>query len=297
MYPFQSKEYQDLFKKHFVTDSRSIVVCDDTEYELMPDKRAVFVGMKPVLNNQEITDYGDIINPTKEKIQSHIDKLKTSGATSVQFDYVRENSVLFQTLARMTPFAQTQQEVAPFISLPPSWDGYLESLERTDRKELKRKWKRLDTTSYKLRYFEISKKEDDVEMFEVFIKLHKLSDYNKEQFMTDKMKDFFKELLSLQIPEWSQKLAFLYINEKPAAALFYFENVKEILLYNSGFDPEQKYYSAGLLLVAHLIKKSIEEHKQKFDFLRGNERYKYDLGGKDKTLFQFIFHFTKSTSF
>jgi hypothetical protein len=297
MYPFQSKEYQDLFKKHFITDSQSIVVCDDTEYEIIPDKRAVFVGMKPVLNNQEITDYGDIVNPSKEKIQSHIDKLKTSDVTSVQFGYVRETSPLFQILSEMSPDTPNQQEVAPFISLPSSWDGYLESLERTDRKELKRKWKRLETISYKLRFFEISKKEDDIEMFEAFIRLHKLSDHNKEQFMSDFMKDFFRDLLSLRIPGWRQKLAFLYIDDKPAASIFYFENEKEILLYNSGYDPEQKYYSAGFLLVAHLIKKSIEDKKTTFDFLRGNERYKYDLGGKDERLFQFNIHFTASTSF
>jgi len=297
MYPFQSKEYQDLYKKHFVTDHKSIVMCDDTEYEILPDKRAVFVGMKPILNNQEITDYGDIVNPSKEKIQSHIDKLKTSGVTSVQFDYVRESSPLFQILSEMSPGAPNQQEVAPFISLPTSWDSYLESLERTDRKELKRKWKRLETTSYKLQYFETLKNEDDIEMFETFIKLHKLSDQNKEQFMSTLMKDFFRDLLSLQIPGWKQKLAFLYIDDKPAASIFYFENEKEVLLYNSGYDPEQKYYSAGLLLVAHLIKKSIEDKKTTFDFLRGNERYKYDLGGKNEGLFQFIFHFTKSTSF
>lgn len=297
MYPFQSKEYQDMFKKHFITDPQSIVVCDDTEYEILPDKRAVLVGMKPVLNNQEITDYGDIINPSKEKIQSHIDKLKTSGAISVQFDYVRETSPLFQILSEMSPDAPILKEVAPFIMLPSTWDTYLESLERTDRKELKRKWKRLETASYKLRYFEISKNEDDDEVFETFIKLHKLSDHNKEQFMSDRMKDFFRDLLSVRIPGWKQKLAFLYIDDKPAASIFYFENEKKILLYNSGYDPEQKYYSAGLLLAAHLIKKSIDDKKTTFDFLRGNERYKYDLGGEDEKLFQFNIHFTASTSF
>ena len=286
MYPFQSKEYQDLFKRYFITDPQSIVVCENTEYEILPDTRAVFVGMKPVLNNQEITDYGDIPSPTKERIQSHIDKLKISGARSVQFDYVRETSPLFQILSEMSPGTPIQKEVAPFIVLPSMWETYLESLERTDRKELKRKWKRLETTSHSFRCIDTSKNEDD---FETYIKLHKLSDPNKKQFMSDPMKSFFKELLSLQMQGWQQKLAFLNIEDKPAAAVFYFENEKAVLLYNSGYDPEQKYYSAGLLLVAHLIKKSIEDKKTTFDFLRGNERYKYDLGGKNCKLFKFIF--------
>ena len=34
------------------------------------------------------------------------------------------------------------------------------------------------------------------------------------------------------------------------------------------------------------LKQSIENNKQAFNFLRGNERYKYDLGGEDIKLFE-----------
>ena len=37
-----------------------------------------------------------------------------------------------------------------------------------------------------------------------------------------------------------------------------------------------------------LLKKSIEKKIEIFDFLRGNERYKYDLGAKDKLLYKVI---------
>ena len=294
VYPFQTQAYRSLFKKHFVPDLSSCVIIGQTEYELLADGRVLFVGMKPVLNGQEITDYGNIDNPTNEQEMSHITDLnKQHGATSIQFDYVREDSNLFSVLSDLCSTPPTQQEVAPFISLPPTWEEYLESLERTDRKELKRKINRLATVPHTFRFIDKSKIEDE---FELFISLHKLSDHSKDLFMTVPMKSFFKELYETQLPGWQQKLAFLSIEDKPAAAVLYFENESELLLYNSGYDPEQKYYSAGLLLVAELIKKSIEEKKKVFDFLRGNERYKYDLGGKDMNLFQFIYHFTKSTS-
>ena len=204
----------------------------------------------------------------------------------VQFDYIRESSVLFQSLTSICSTPSIQQEVSPYIILPSTWDLYLESLERTDRKELKRKMKRLETVAHSFRYINQSKIESD---FDEFINLHKLSDHSKDQFMTDPMKLFFRDLLFLHIPGWQQKLAFLDIEGKSAAAILYFENDSEILLYNSGYDPVQKFYSAGLLLVAELIKKSIEEKKQKFDFLRGNERYKYDLGATDEKLYRFLF--------
>jgi len=287
---FQTREYLDLFASHFAKDDSLI---GEDIFEILPDKKALLLGMKPVLNNQEITDYGDIPHPSKETVTTYFENLKTKyGVTSVQFDYVGESSRLFKVLSEMSSVPPIQQEVSPSVLLPSSWEEYLESLERTDRKELKRKYKRLDTIFHNFRCIDTSK----IDMFEEFVRLHRLSDASKNQFMTQQMKAFFKELFSLQIPGWQQKLAFLSIKDKPVASVFYFENERAVLLYNSGYDPEQKYYSAGLLLTAYLIRKSIENHKEKFDFLRGSERYKYDLGGKDERLYQFIFHFTKSTS-
>lgn len=287
---FQTREYLDLFARHFVHNTSSVA---EKVFEILSDKKALLLGMKPVLNNQEITDYGDIPHPSKETVNTYFENLKTKyGVTSIQFDYIGESSPLFKVLSEMSSIPPIQQEVSPFIILPPSWEKYLESLERTDRKELKRKFKRLNTVVHTFRYIDISK----TDTFEEFTRLHRLSDASKNQFMTEPMKAFFWDILSQKIPGWQQKLAFLDIEGKPAASVFYFESEKEILLYNSGYDPEQKYYSAGFLLIAHLIRKSIEEKRRKFDFLRGNERYKYDLGGKDERLYQFIFHFTNSTS-
>lgn len=286
---FQTKEYLDLFARHFVPNSSSIA---NSFYEILPDKRAVLLGMKPVLNSQEVTDYGDISNPTEEMIQQHMNDLKKNhGVLSVQYNYVREDSLLFPILSKLSPLPPASQEVSPYIVLPSTWEEYLESLERTDRKELKRKFKRLDTVPHSFRYFDSSHKAQTKgeEDFEEFITLHKLSDRNKEQFMSPPMKAFFKDLLYISIPGWQQKIAFLTIQNKPAASVFYFENESHVLLYNSGYDPEQKQYSGGLLLIAHLIEESIKEKKEVFDFLRGNERYKYDLGAKDCKLYQFIF--------
>ena len=57
-------------------------------------------------------------------------------------------------------------------------------------------------------------------------------------------------------------------------------------LYNSGYDPSYSFYSVGLLLKAQSIHWAIEQGKKKYDFLRGNERYKYDLGAKNLRLYR-----------
>jgi CelD/BcsL family acetyltransferase involved in cellulose biosynthesis len=44
--------------------------------------------------------------------------------------------------------------------------------------------------------------------------------------------------------------------------------------------------SVGLLNKALCIREAIEEGRRAFDFLRGSERYKYDLGGTDRLLYR-----------
>lgn len=284
IYPFQTHEYRNLFKKHFVTDPKSCVQFENIEYELLPDNRAVLVGMKSVLGGQEVTDFG--IESINNEGSIHAVLKKQYAVQTVQYDYIREDSLAFQTLQSIAQNPPTQQEVSPVITLPSTWEEYIESLERTDRKELKRKFKRLETIPHSFHYSETQEIENE---FSDFIRLHKLSDFAKEKFMTDPMESFFKEVSTLLIPGWTQKIATLKINNTSVASVFFFENEHSLLLYNSGYDPEQKYYSVGLLLIAQLIRYAIDNKRKVFDFLRGNERYKYDLGGKDVKLYKFVF--------
>ena len=48
-------------------------------------------------------------------------------------------------------------------------------------------------------------------------------------------------------------------------------------LYNSGFAPERAALSPGVVLLAHLVRDAIGRGRKKFDFLRGEERYKYEF--------------------
>jgi CelD/BcsL family acetyltransferase involved in cellulose biosynthesis len=175
-----------------------------------------------------------------------------------------------------------KQEVAPFISLPDSWEAYLDLLPRIERKELRRKLRRLETVPHS---FEIADAGNEF-IFNEFIRLHRLSDRSKEQFMGPAMERFFRGLAFSVEGAWKRGFAVLSISGKPAGIIFYFEHEKHALLYNSGFDPEQRYYSSGLMTHALLIRRNIEKGIKVHDFLRGSERYKYDLGAKDINLYK-----------
>ncbi len=82
------------------------------------------------------------------------------------------------------------------------------------------------------------------------------------------------------------ELFFLTLGGVRAAAVLCFCGSEESLLYNSGYDPSYAYLSVGLLSKALALRKAIEEGKTRFDFLRGAEPYKYDLGARDVPVYR-----------
>ena len=77
------------------------------------------------------------------------------------------------------------------------------------------------------------------------------------------------------------RFGILELNTVPTAIVMCFDYHDCVYLYNSGYDPAYSWLSVGLLLKAFCIKEAIALGKRRFDFLRGAEPYKYDLGGKD----------------
>jgi CelD/BcsL family acetyltransferase involved in cellulose biosynthesis len=56
-------------------------------------------------------------------------------------------------------------------------------------------------------------------------------------------------------------------------------------VYNSGLRQKFMEYSPGIVLLAENIREAIEQGYELFDFLRGNEDYKYRMGGENTEIF------------
>ena len=69
--------------------------------------------------------------------------------------------------------------------------------------------------------------------------------------------------------------------------LFFMGDMICFVVMCAGVNPKFARYSPGLLSMYNQIKIFLEEqHLDSIDFTRGNEKYKYDLGGKD----EYIYH-------
>jgi len=173
------------------------------------------------------------------------------------------------------------EDVCPVIDLPATWDGYLKQLDKKQRHEVRRKLRRAESEA-DTRLVVIGDDHDLTHEMRAFVQLHQKSTPEKTKFMDPQMQRFFFDVAQvLQARGWLQ-LTFLEIEGTKAASLLNFDYQDSILVYNSGYDPEQfAHLSPGWVLTARCIEHAIALGRRKFDFLRGNEDYKYRFGGRD----------------
>tara|TARA_A100001037_G_C15153363_1_gene641307 strand:- start:8513 stop:9484 length:972 start_codon:yes stop_codon:yes gene_type:complete len=245
-----------------------------------------------LIGNTETVDYNDfIVNPefTENFFNLIIEYFLANSFNALHLDSIQEKSLTYQRL----PFIArenglnvvvTVEDVSPGIQLPKSWDSYLSSLNKKHRHELRRKLRRLDATdNYKV---EIIDQHDNLEQYmNTFNSLMKMSRVEKMEYLTPEKEHFFNDLSSITSQQGFLKLFLLSMDNQYVSASLCFDYDNQRLLYNSGNNHEFDYYSVGLLLHSFAIKDAIEHNLHYFDFLRGDEQYKYRLGGIDNTVY------------
>ena len=118
-----------------------------------------------------------------------------------------------------------------------------------------------------------------------FFTLLRASREDKNEFMTPDRERFFLDMAHELASRDQFRLYFLEVDGEKVAACICFDYGGDFLLYNSGYEPGYSRLSVGLLNKALSIRTAIEENRKVFNFLKGNERYKYNLGGRDEAVF------------
>ncbi len=199
-------------------------------------------------------------------------------------------------MARAAGYSVTveQEDVCPIIALPvdaaageDGWDRYLSTLDKKERHEIRRKLRRIEreATDVRVRYVTADGAGLAADM-DTFIRLHRNSRTDKHAFMTPEMQAYFRAIAAaLADCGWLQ-LSFLEIEGQAVATYFCFDYNGQILVYNSGYDPAAvPQLSPGWVLLARLIQHAIELGRSHFDFLQGDEDYKYRFGGADTPVY------------
>ena len=176
-------------------------------------------------------------------------------------------------------FTLEQEETAAVLRLPETWEAYLESLDSKERHELKRKRRRLLREHPDAMTRESTPETLDADL-KIFVDMHRGTEGHKGHFMNPDMATFFERIARTFMPLGWLRFHFLEVGGEAVASTFGFELDGTFYLYNSAYEPEARRLSPGLILVSNLIEDAIERGLEVFDFLRGPERYKYQLGSE-----------------
>ncbi len=245
---------------------------------------------------KEVTDYLELIIDA-EHVEPVLDQLAQYVAQNTAvFDYldlcnIPENSITltrFPSHLEKYGFSVTteHEDVCPVVELPDDWTAYLNLLDKKQRHELRRKLRRTQGSNTDMDWYIVGPEHNLEEEVSRFLEMMAASDPSKAEFLADpdNLSFFRKITAALHHCGWLQ-MSFLRINAKPAAAYLNFDYNGHILVYNSGLRPDEYgHLSPGIVLLAHNIQYAIETRHTVFDFLQGDEIYKYHLGGQNRAV-------------
>ncbi len=174
---------------------------------------------------------------------------------------------------------QTFEAVSPQTALPADFESYLASLSKHSRHEIRRKLRNLAAAGTV--GFESATDPATVSaQMERFLELMRISRDDKDEFLTPAMEAFFRDLAITFAGLGLLRLSSLNLDGVTTAMTLAFESADTTFLYNSGYDPAFSQYAVGLLCKVYALRNSIARGKRTFDFLRGAEPYKQELGGQ-----------------
>jgi CelD/BcsL family acetyltransferase involved in cellulose biosynthesis len=187
-------------------------------------------------------------------------------------------------------FGRSQHRVCPYISLPRTWDAFTHALQPKMRKRTayyRRRLKR-ELGAVHETVGEDAREETMHDLFALHSKRWRKRGVGGA-FATEQMRTFHLELSRKLLARGDLRLHRLRIRGRTAAVLYCFHHGQRVSYYLSGFDLAFGKYSIGHDLVAYAIEDAIGLGAAEFDFLRGDEAYKYGWNASERSTVRLVF--------
>ena len=242
-----------------------------------------------LLGSIEISDYLDFIVRTSELTEfseTLLEFLDSSQAPTWQvldlYNLPESSPTLpaLQAAAEKRGWKYTQQQLqsCPHIPLPGDWEVYLSQIDKKQRHEVRRKMRRAEEYDPPVHWYiveDITQLEAEIDAF-MDLMAH---DPEKARFLTPIMRTQFQSSMQAAFRAGWLQLAFLEVGDQKAAGYLNFDYAGHIWVYNSGLNFGFRELSPGWVLLGNLLQWANENKRISFDFMRGDEDYKYRFGG------------------
>jgi CelD/BcsL family acetyltransferase involved in cellulose biosynthesis len=245
-----------------------------------------------LLGSIEISDYLDIIARERdipafiEALLTYLMDQPTPAVSQLDWFNLLESSPTLgalQAAAQKLGWSYSQHSLqhCPYILLPDDWEDYICCIDKKQRHEIRRKMRRAEEYYLPVRWYfcqDESTLEQDIDDF-----LQLMShDGEKAKFLTPEMRKQMHAIVQAAFQAGWLQLSFIEVNGQRAAGYLNFDCMDHIWVYNSGLDFQFSELSLGWVLLGHLLQWAIENGRQCFDFMRGDEQYKYRFGAVDR---------------
>ena len=293
-HPFSSFTFYNSWVETFVDDLTQIKMLFFYNENNLVGLAPIFVDHDKksisILGDKDLFDYRDIIYISGFYEEIYIEFLSYlklqpwfQGYT-IFMQSIPESSELFNLVNtdKLNNFADVeikQEDVTPIYDINGVWDDYLLALKKKQRHEIRRKLRKFESQDFQ---FKLIRNNDDLsEFLSDFYELFINSREDKKEFLTEERKTFFNKMLFAFAEKNELKILSYYDGNTLISACIVIEYANIYFLYNSAYSLDYNSYSVGLVSKIIALKQSIENNNHAFNFLRGNERYKYELGGED----------------
>jgi len=143
---------------------------------------------------------------------------------------------------------------------------------------VRRKMRRAEEFDPPVRWYIVDDAANLEAEIEAFLELM-AQDPEKERFLTPLMRKQFHTSMQAAFQAGWLQLAFLEAGGQKVAGYLNFDYAGHIWVYNSGLSFSFRELSPGWVLLGDLLQWANENKRQSFDFMRGDEDYKYRFGG------------------
>lgn len=303
--PFSSHEWISTWHKFFGANKTPYILKahrDGVLIALMPlyqqVKRVCGIGFTKLgFLGDEIggADYLDVIAESGDKataLKSFFDYLERDKTFDLlNLENLSADSLIIQraceSQSKSLSINITKGEICPQVNLLEKWSGVLSQSRRKDN--FKRRLKQLE----KMPDFEfrsVTAPEEIVAAFERFYFLHEKrwkGEGGSEATGHPKLKQFHSEAVAKLAHANLIRFDEIWAANGCRSSVYGLNHRNVFHYYNAGYDLEWARYSVGLVLVGLSIKSAIERGDVLYDFLRGDESYKFDWSNQQNSLANF----------
>ena len=220
----------------------------------------------------------------------HLENLRMSDKRiRLLIENLADKRLTVQRMPRVNKTDNIDNCICPSLSMPDDWDTYLEQKTSSNtRQKIRRFLRKLDgSDEFRVTHADASTIDRDIG---IILEMWRIKWAPRKGNLLPNLLRSNRKLFKDAFENGTLDLPILWQGDKPLAGLaFFVDPVKKTMLFHlAGRDETANDIPSGLVLHGYCIRRAIERGFRTYDFLRGNEAYKYSYGVEETNIHCFL---------